>query len=239
MSISEIIAHIFLAACCLIFVGFIFLVLRAFYLRISYKFKPYSKKVVELNKRRNLANNTGNYKDLQQVALEQLWLDCHKFGRINNIPSDYPNPKSQYELEDAAYVELSKTIQVSDFILPNVHNVYTIPFAYDFLDDILHRTEDVRSKSSYSDTYYFPESILPYPKEYLRFALDNLFERYYKSESKNDITFKFFVEKKIDNLRYFDELLNTRAINVSSDLLSTEKISNEQYGDRVRGKVGH
>jgi hypothetical protein len=210
---------------------FIFAILRGIYFRISYLFKPYNRKVNELKRRKKVAIKSGSYKELQQVALEERWLDCHRLGRINQVVDNV----AKTEVEDAAYVKLSATITKDDFVLPNVHNVASISFAFDFLDDILDRAEIAREASAYADTFYFPESVLPYPKDYLCFALSYHLDKYREAEEKNDSVFEFLIKNRIGNLRYFNKLLNVRAIDVSADLLSTEGTANKAYGDRFRG----
>ena len=198
-------------------------VVKAIYLGISFRFKPYNQKVNELGRRKKKAVKEGSYKDLQQVNLEELWLSLYKNAELNRISYFDSLSLKQHEIDSKVYNELSKRLKADDFLLPNVHNVEEKSINYEFLDDLLHRTEDARAKSDYEETFYFPESVLPFPKEYLLFALTYLTEYCDKKKEKNDSLFKHLLEKDIRNLRYFDRLLNLRCVNISAELLSIEE----------------
>lgn len=135
---STILDYLFTALGFLIVAAITYGVVKAIYLRVSFVFKPYNQKVNELSRRRKKAIKEESYKDLQQVALEELWLGLYKSADINRISYSDSLTKNQRELDDMVYLNLSKRLKKEGFVLPNVHNVEEKAIAYEFLDDLLH-----------------------------------------------------------------------------------------------------
>lgn len=150
------------------------------YLYRNYKNRnsDYHRYIKKRNNRLSQAENQGDYRVVQQIELEKKWvlgaentaIRSYIFGRLPGL--------TQQEL-DARTNTIYAEIDAEELILPNVHNITPknrVDCTY-FLDGIVNDYVQVLKDSEYSGNYFFPERILPYPKQYLLFALNYLISK--------------------------------------------------------------
>ncbi|WP_375417354.1 hypothetical protein [uncultured Hymenobacter sp.] len=209
-----------------IFAGLIIAVaLFRIYNYFTNRTKPYHKYIRVLNKRERLASMKNDAEELRQIKLEKLWASKVAHDKIFSYVSVNVLTTSQPELDAKRYSILAG-ITASELMLPNVHELNHRYGAHSFLREIVMECRNAIIESQYNGKYFLPESILPYPKTYLLFALHSLI-----SKSK--------IEIDTQDYKLLQSTLSGRVINIDSSLLPTEQKENKRVGDEFLNKVNH
>lgn len=210
-----------------LWLGYAFLALIVYSIAYSiYKYykdshQPYHKYVKHLKKRERIAINNFDASELKQLAVEKMWLENVERNYMMDFGMSNLLDLTQQKLDAAKHRVLAQ-IPTDKLMPPSAHNYSSKDYRQDrFLKDIISKCLDAVVDSPYANTPFLPESILPFPKAYVLFAIDKCLSNH---PSDN--------EKVVYNAAY--NMVFRRAINVKPELLPVEREENRRVGNLLR-----
>ncbi|MDO7849583.1 hypothetical protein Q5H92_24690 [Hymenobacter sp. M29] len=135
---------------------------------------PYHTQLRDRKRRLIEAEEKGDYRSLQQILLECKWLEMHE--RDARFSYSYRHIDATHREIEANSRTIYASIDAEKMVLPNASNVAKLNKyeCHSFFNELVFDYRKALANSSYNGNFFFPEKILPYPKQYLLFALDKL-----------------------------------------------------------------